>query len=225
VLTLSTACALAACAGAACSARAGRAGTAGAAAAQTGGQTAPQQAPQLLDPLTAAEKATAEKLVRADARAKELLGPSATLASIELLAMKDAAGTATAKDEPVRHADLLFSRPDTDSGARAIVNLSAAPSIVEFTRIDRRSVPATAADIQEAWRIALADTTFRTRLARDPGGITQEALRIYTEDPNDPCFTGRCFYLIAKQGDFYVSTASVTVDLATRRILPERSPK
>jgi hypothetical protein len=212
VLTLSTACAVAAC-----GARSGRPGTA---AAQAGGQTAPQAAPQLLDPLTAGEKATAEKLVRTDDRAKDLLGQNATLVSIELLAMKD-----TGKDEPVRHADLLFARPDTDSGARAIVNLTGPPTIVEFTRVDRRSVPTTDADIQEAWRIALADTSFRTRLARDPGGLKQEALRIYTEDPNDPCFTGRCFYLIAKQGDFYVSTAGVTVDLATRRILPGRSPK
>jgi hypothetical protein len=211
VLTLSTACAVAAC-----GARSGQAGTA---VARAGGQ-APQGAPQLLDPLTPGEKATAEKLVRADDRARELLGPNATLASIELLAMKD-----TGRDEPVRHADLLFSRPDGDSGARAIVNLSGTPTIVEFTRVDRRSVPTTDTDIQEAWRIALADASFRTRLARDPGSLKQEALRIYTEDPNDPCFTGRCFYLIAKQGDFYVSTAGVTVDLATRRILPGRSPK
>jgi hypothetical protein len=203
----------AATAAAACGARAGAAQAGGLAAAQ-------QQKPQLLDPLTASEKAIAEKLARADDRAKDLLGADARLVSIELLAMKD-----TGKDEPVRHADLLFSRPDTNFGARAIVNLTATPSIVEFTRVDRRSVPTTDADIQEAWRIALADTAYRTRLARDPGSLRQEALRIYTEDPNDPCFTGRCFYLIAKQGDFYVSTASVTVDLATKRILPERSPK
>ena len=83
----------------------------------------------------------------------------------------------------------------------------------------------TDADVQDAWRIALADTTYRTRLARDASGLKPEALRIYTEDPNDPCFTGRCFYLIVRQGDFYVSTGSVTVDVATRRILPERGPR
>jgi hypothetical protein len=202
----------AACAAAACGARTARRGAAAA--------PAPQAAPQLLDPLTAEEKASAEKLVRADSRAKELLGAQATLASIELLAMKD-----TGKDQPVRHADLLFARPDGDFGARAIVNLSATPSIVEFTRVNRNSVPMTDADVQEAWRIALADPAFRTRLARDPGGLKPEALRVYTEDPKDPCFTGRCFYLIVRQGDFYVSTASVTVDLASRRILPGRSPQ
>jgi hypothetical protein len=171
-----------------------------------------------MDPLTTAEKATAEKLVRADARAEALLGPNATLASIEFLAMKDAG-----KGEALRHADLLFARPDTAFGARAIVSLSGTPSIVEFVRVDRRSVPTTDADVQEVWRIALADTAFRARLARDTGGLVPEALRIYTEDPSDPCFTGRCFYLIVRQGDFYVSRASVTVDLATRRVLVERS--
>ena len=128
-------------------------------------------------------------------------------------------------DEAVRHADLLFARPDTDFGARAIVRLGAAPSIVEFTRVDRKSVPMTEADVQEAWRIALADPAYKRRLNRDPGGLTPEALRIYTEDRSDPCFSGRCFYLIVRDGDFYVSDASVTVDLATKRILPERSPE
>jgi hypothetical protein len=175
---------------------------------------------QPLDPLTATEKAVAEKLVRSDQRARELLGDAATLVSIELLAMKG-----REKDEAVRHADLLFSRPDTEFGARAIVRMTPTPSIVEFTRVDRKSVPMTARDVQEAWKIALADPAYRARLKRDPGTLKPEALRMYTEDPRDPCYSGRCFYLIVRDGDYYVSSASVVVDLATKRILPERSPK
>ena len=184
--------------------------------------TAAAQTPaQALDPLSAEEKAIAEKLVRGDQRARELLGERATLASIEFLAIKGRRGA----DDAVRHADLLFARPDTDSGARAIVRLGTAPAVVEFTRVDRKSVPMTDADVQEAWKIALADPTYRRRLTRDPGGLIPEALRIYAEDRQDPCFSGRCFYLIVRDGDYYVSNASVTVDLATKRILPERSPK
>ena len=175
---------------------------------------------QPLDPLTATEKAVAEKLVRSDNRARELLGDAATLVSIELLAMKG-----REKDEAVRHADLLFSRPDTEFGARAIVRLTPTASILEFTRVDRKSVPMTARDVQEAWKIALADPAYRARLKRDPGTLKPEALRMYTEDPRDPCYSGRCFYLIVRDGDYYVSSASVVVDLATKRILPERSPK
>jgi len=175
---------------------------------------------QALDPLSSEEKAIAEKLVRADRRARELLGERATLASIEFLAMKGRGA-----DDALRHADLLFARPDTEYGARAIVRLGAAPSIVEFTRLDRKSVPMTDADVQEVWRTALADPAYKGRLPRDPGGLKPEALRIYTEDRKDPCFSGRCFYLIVRDGDYYVSNASVTVDLATKRILPERSPR
>jgi hypothetical protein len=179
-----------------------------------------QPAPQALDPLTSAEKATAEKLVRADQRARELLGENATLASIEFLAVKGREA-----DEPMRHADLLFARQDSEFGARAIVRLGATPAIVEFMRVDRKSVPMTAADVQEVWKIALSDQGYRKRLTRDPGRLTPEALRIYTEDRTDSCFSGRCFYLIVRDGDAYVSNASVTVDLATRRILPDRSPR
>jgi hypothetical protein len=105
------------------------------------------------------------------------------------------------------------------------VRLGPNPSIVEFTRVDRKSVPMTNADVQEVWKIALADPAYRKRLTRDLAGLRPEALRIYTEDKSDPCFRGRCFYLIVREGDFYVSNASVVVDLATKRILPERSPK
>ncbi len=183
------------------------------------GPAVAQPARQPLDPLTASERAAAEKLVRSDQRAREFLGDGATLVSVELLAVKGL------KDQVVRHADLLFSRRDTEFGARAIVLLTPTPSIVEFTRIDRKNVPMTAIDIQEAWQVALADPSYRARLTKDAKTLKPEALRMYTEDPKDPCFSGRCFYLIVKDGDYYVSNASVTVDLATKRILPERSPK
>ena len=185
--------------------------TAGAALAQT---------PQPLDPLTPAERTLAEKLVRADARAKDLLGAQATVASIEFLAMK-----VGEKEDAVRHADVLFSRPDSDVGARAIVRLGPTPAVIEFTQVDRRSVPIINAEIQDAWRIALADAAFTRRLGRDASKLTVEALRLYTEDRADPCFSGRCLYLLVREGAYYLSSGSVVVDLSSRRILPERSPK
>ncbi len=157
--------------------------------------------------------------MRADGRAQELLGTQAVLASVEFLAVKGEG------DEAVRHADLLFSRRDSASGARAIVRLGEAPEVVEFARIDSRNVPITEADVQDAWRVALADAGFQKRLNRDPARVKVEALRIYTERRDDPCFSGRCFYLVVRDGDFYVSDASVTVDLATRRILSEGRPR
>lgn len=192
----------------------------GPACAQRAIATAPQQAVQPLDPLTPEERRLAEKLARADPRARELLGEQATLASLEFLSMK-----AGDKDDAVRHADLLFARPGTDFGARVIVRLGASPTVVEITRVDRRSVPLVNAEIQEAWKIALADADYTRRLAREPSKLTVEALRLYTEDRSDPCFSGRCLYVMVREGAYYLSGASVVVDLASRRILPERSPK
>jgi hypothetical protein len=108
--------------------------------------------------------------VRGDARARELLGERATLASIEFLAVKG-----RRPDEVPRHADLLFSRPDGDFGARAIVRPGAEVGIVGFTRVDRKSVPITDADVQEAFRIALADPEYRRRLNRSPDGLRPRA--------------------------------------------------
>ncbi len=180
---------------------------------QSASETAP---PDDLDPLTDEEKVEAERLVRADPRAAKLLGERAKLVSIEFLAIKN---------RTVRHADLLFAIPEMAFGARAIVQLGASPSIVEFTRIDARSVPMTQADVEEAWNVARADKAYMRGLGRSPERLTPEALRIYTEDRSDPCYHGRCFYLILRDGDYYVSNASVVVDLATKRILLDRSAK
>ena len=194
-------------------------GTAGACRPRVATTPAQPAVPQSLDPLSSEEKATAEKLARADARSQELLGSQAVLAAIEFLAVKGEG------DEAIRHADLLFSRRDAAFGARAIVRLGATPAVVEFSQIDSRNVPMIEADVQEAWKVALADAGFRKLLSRDPSRLKVEALRIYTERREDPCFAGRCFYLVVRDGDFYISAASVTVDLATRRILSEGSPR
>lgn len=170
-------------------------------------------APGELDPLTDEEKKEAERIVRADPRAAELLGERATLVSIEFLAIKN---------DVVRHADLLFAVPPMEFGARAIVQLGARPSVVDFMRIDAGSVPMTEADVLEAWNIARADEAYMRVLGRHRGQLTPEALRIHTGDRSDPCYHGRCFYLIVRDGDYYVSDASVVVDLAARRVLWDR---
>jgi hypothetical protein len=172
---------------------------------------------QPLDPLSAAERALAEKLARADGRAVELLTAGARLASIEFLAVKVGAA-----DTAVRHADLLFALPTGAFGVRAVVRLGDDPAVVEVERVAASSVPMTQADVDQAWAIAQADQAYVSRLGRDPKSLRVEALRIYTEDRDDPCFAGRCFYLIVRDGAYYVSDASVIVDLVSRRLLPVR---
>ena len=166
-----------------------------------------------LDPLTDEEKQVAERLLRADARAARLLGKSAELVSVEFLAIKGPV---------IRHAALLFSVNGGEFGTRGIVQLGAKPSVSEVERVDARNLPVTQSEVQQAWRVAKSDPEYAKRLRAQTERLTPEALRIFSNDRNDPCFSGRGVYLIVRAGEFYVSDASVVVDLATNRILGER---
>jgi len=179
-----------------------------------------QQAPQPLDPLSPEERATAEKLARSDQRALPLLLSTAELVSVEFLSLKGADA-----DVVERHADLLFARAERDYGVRVVVRLGNAPAVTDVQRVNANAVPMTRADVDQAWRVALADKAYIAALGRDPGRLRVEALRMFSEDPNDPCSSGRCFYLMVRDGDFYVPAASVIVDLATQRLLPARRPQ
>lgn len=190
------------------------AGVAVAGCASAGAPRQPAAATQLLDPLTPAERASAERLTRADARAIPLLGEGATLASADFLALKD-----ERDDTAARHVDLLFARAARDFGVRAIVRLGAEPVVIQVDRVAANSVPMTQQDVDQAWKIALADQAFTVRLARDPARVRVEALRLFSEDRDDPCFAGRCFYLLVRDGAYYISEATAVVDLATARVI------
>jgi hypothetical protein len=159
-------------------------------------------------------------LARSDQGALKLLPASAELVSVEFLALKGAE-----RDTAERHADLLFARAERDYGVRVIVRLGTTPAVADVQRVSANSIPITRADVDQAWRVALADQAYVTRLGRDPGQLRVEALRMYSEDPSDPCSSGRCFYLMVRDRGFYVPGASVIVDLATQRLLPARRPQ
>ena len=112
------------------------------------GTAAAQPAP--LDPLSSEEKAIAERLVRADPRARDLLG-AASHAGVDRVPGDEGPGRGRA---PCGTRTCCSRVRTPTSARRAIVRLGAAPSIVELTRVDRKSVPMTEADVQEAWRIA-----------------------------------------------------------------------
>ena len=190
------------------------------AARAASGASAQQQGPQPLDPLTAAERTIAEKLARSDQRALKLLPASAELVSVEFLALKGGE-----RDTANRHADLLFARAERDYGVRVVVRLGTTPAVAEVQRVSANSIPITRADVDQAWRVALADKAYLAQLGRSPAQLRVEALRMYSEDPSDPCSSGRCFYLLVRDGDFYVPGASAIVDLATQRLLPARRPQ
>jgi hypothetical protein len=176
-----------------------------------------QPLPQPLDPLTAGERTIAEKVARSDQRTITLLSGSAELVSIDFLALKGAE-----RDIAERHADLLFARAERDYGVRVIVRLGTAPAVADVQRVSANSIPITRSDVDQAWRVALADKAYLTQLDRNPTQLRVEALRMYSEDPSDPCSAGRCFYLVVRDGDLYIPGASVIVDLTTQRVLPAR---
>ena len=144
------------------------------AARTSSGVPARQQAPQPLDPLTADERTTAEKLARSDQAALKLLPPSAELVSVEFLALKGAE-----RDTVERHADLLFARAERDYGVRVIVRLGTTPAVADVQRVSANSIPITRAVVDQAWRVALADKAYVAQLGRNPDQLRVEALRMF----------------------------------------------
>lgn len=179
----------------------------------------PPATPLALDPLTESERSGAEKTARADGRVRELIGDAGILAHIAWFAPKPAEASA----EVVRHAELLFAIPSGEYGVRALVRLGAPMTVVETARIDARNVPMTDGEIQEVWRIAQADPAVRSKLGNRMPEIRPEALRSYSEDPNDPCYRGRCYYLLLRVGNNYLNEPAITVELNSKRVLAERS--
>jgi hypothetical protein len=179
----------------------------------------PPAIPQALDPLTDTERALAEKVARADSRVADLIGASAVVAQNVWFAPKSADGQAV----PERHAELLFAIASGEYGVRALVRLGASAAVVEATRIDARSVPITDAEAQLAWQIAREDEAVRAKVANRMEQVRPQAMRSYSEDPNDPCHRGRCMYLLLRVGNAYLEGVAVTVELNSRRVLPERS--
>src|SRR5437763_956567 len=121
-------------------------------------QTQPAAVPQRvlpLDPLTPAERAAGEELARANGKVKEFLARGRTrLIYSDFIAPKLNA----AQTEPSgRYADVLFYRYDDDAGLRALVDLSAR-AVVDVVPVSGRSVPLTADEVEEAARLALANS-------------------------------------------------------------------
>jgi len=199
-------------------------------------KTAAPKKLQPLDPLTAAEKKTAEELALADARVAELLG-SGTHRTIyvEFLSLKSGGEGAREAQNPIRGADVVFFQAEKDFGVRAIVNLGER-SVEQVLRLESRQVPMTPQDLEEAFRLAVKDERVRKILGADadryriegtPGAgpaklrLIVRGLRLETIDEKDPCSKDRCLQLFFRRGDAYL-TDQVIVNLTTRQVMVER---
>jgi Cu2+-containing amine oxidase len=190
-----------------------------------------------LDPLTAADRALAEKIAREDSRVHELLGERPQLVSIALLFLKPEHEESAVPTKPVaidRHAEVLFRRED-EAGVRAVVNLSKR-SVVSAERVTTMELPLTAEDISQAAKLALADADLRSALGEElksysaaaeaPGARIKQfaitGLRLFSKGEDDPCTKHRCVQLMFRRGRDYLSDTTVWVDLTERHVYVER---
>jgi hypothetical protein len=194
-----------------------------------------QEKPLPLDPLTPQEREIAASAVRGDRRVTDLLGAQRSRQIlVDFISVKRIAETAAQKDQPShRYAEVLFYRYDGDFGVKSLVDLDTR-SVLDVVRVDGRSVPIAAEEIQEAARLALADervvrlfggTMPAFRVATQPAsreeltGDRIEGLRTLGASPSDPCYRHRCIVLFFRTNNRYVHMNEVVVDLSSQRVL------
>ena len=189
-----------------------------------------------LDPLTAEERAAAERIARSDGRVKQMLGEGGVrlVSTIPVIIKR---GDSPEKiDVHQREVEVVLFRPEGEVGARIVVNLRQT-SVADVQRLEGRQVPFTADDLNDAFQLAMRDPevertlgpeakSFRVqRETTEPGAAPLEkevtGLPVRSNDPKDPCYRHRCMQLLFRSGTDYLSMA-VNVDLTAKRVAVER---
>ncbi|HWS70823.1 MAG TPA: hypothetical protein VN605_01855 [Thermoanaerobaculia bacterium] len=195
-----------------------------------------EHAPLPLDPLTDAEAARAQEVVRSDATTRQLLGDNPRLIYVISIAPK-----LTADGEPRgRHADLLYRRGDNALGVRVLVDI-AAGRVIDRSRVVPTSLPIGTADIEEALAIAQSSDELQPLLRSYgsasafrvlSGPLTRQranenfvqGLRHIGSGPDDPCRMNLCIYLLFNSGGRQILRGDeILVDLNTRRVMVRRT--
>ena len=192
-----------------------------------------QQLP--LDPLTAEERAHAERLARADGRIKEILGEAGVrLVSIEVAAIKpESLGDA---ERMARHAEVILFRPEGEVGVKVLVNLQQ-KSVMQVQKLNGAQVPLTSEDLHEAFELAQRHKEVERMLGSSAKGFQMQpagariavplenevtGLRVRGKNEEDPCTRHRCVELFFRRGSDYLSEQSVVVDLTEKKVYVER---
>jgi hypothetical protein len=193
----------------------------------------PAQRPLPLDPLTAEERAIADSVASRDARVRELLpGTRFIRVNTDFIAVKEA--NRETEDLPIRRtAEVLFYDYSSDIGLRVLVDI-AARRVLDLVKVPGRSVPINRSEVEQAARLALADSRVVGLFGREAprfhvasGAATGEeiqsprieGLKVVGADDNDPCFRHRCVVLFFRVNNRYVNMNRVTVDLTAQRVL------
>jgi len=187
----------------------------------------------LLDPLTAAERRSAERLATADGRVRELIATTRTrLVYVEWATDKPEADSAAAS----RLAEVLHYRYEDDSGVRTLVDLTR-KEVRAVERVEGNVVPLAREDLDDAVKLALDNAEVKELLGEEASRYVApvasakknppyaiRALLVHSDMESDPCFRRRCVHLFFQRRGGYLIDSAI-VDLRERRARVERGTR
>ena len=190
-----------------------------------------------LDALNTDERATAERVARADARVKELVGEAGVrVVSVTPVLIKTEAPEKT--DIVQRQIEVVLFHPEREVGARVVINLQQ-NRVVTVSKLASDQVMMTNDDLADAVQLALRDPEVIKSLgaaaqsfhvagvapapttAAAPQNVV-EGLPVRSEETSDPCSKHRCLHLLFKRGNDYLVEPDVTVDLTAKHVMVEK---
>ena len=188
------------------------------------------------DPLSGAERERATSIARRYAVERNL-GASERLEwiGVELSNPKPAPSRDDrprdlAPEAMHRHAVVTFFRYDRNDGLHVLVDL-AGGNVVDTQPISASAVPLSAAEVERASRLALANETVQRMLGPDaasfafrPRNASNEGnsvggLRTVGRSPNDPRTRGRCVVLTFQRNGRFLIGRRVVVELLSNRVI------
>lgn len=200
-----------------------------------------QRRAQPLDPLTPDEVALATRVAESDRRVREALGTGRVrLIRVEFLALKTGDYREIREPEQLRigrHAAVVFYSYEADQGVHVVVDLEQ-QTVGDITRLEGRVVPLAAAEVSEAFGLALRDERVRALLGARAGEFRVaesavgergenrvEGLRVVAASPEDSCYGHRCLVLLFRGREGYIAGSIVGVDLTAQTVRVERSAR
>jgi hypothetical protein len=184
-------------------------------------QRPPEGRPLPLDPLTPAEREAAARIADGDPRVRELLGGGRTRRIyVEFIAPKGLVAGADPDMPAGRYAEVVYVRYDTNSGVRALVEF-ANGRVADVARVSSRGIPINSDEVEEAARIALADSRVARLLGESAGRFHVARGPASLQEVNDARIEG---LRTLRERNRYTHLNEVVVDLNAQRALVRSQP-
>lgn len=182
-----------------------------------------------LDPLTEREIAIAQRVTRADARVREMVGQrKAVVGATYFLALKpdtlDVRVEPRREPPPIRAAQVVIYVYDGDYGVSGLVDLSRS-TVLKVERLENEPIPFAAEEITTAQQLALRDPRLRQTIGPQAGESRIEWLGVNAVEERDPCYRHRCVQLFFRRGRAFLMRPIVIVDLTTQTVRLEEPPR